>query len=58
MNDADRLAHDPAMRAVVDRGGLDRRVASTRQMGRFETGWLTSEANHRGVDISRRGASQ
>ena len=24
VNDADRLAHDPAMRAVVDRGGLDR----------------------------------
>ncbi len=33
------------MRAVVDRGGLDRRAASTSQMGRFETGWLTSEAN-------------
>lgn len=45
VNDADRLAHDPAMRAVVDRGGLDRRAASTSQMGRFETGWLTSEAN-------------
>ena len=37
VNDADRLAHDPAMRAVVDRGGLDRRAASTSQMGRFET---------------------
>jgi hypothetical protein len=35
----------PAMRAVVDRGGLDRRAASTSQMGRFEIGWLTSEAN-------------
>jgi hypothetical protein len=45
VNDADRLAHDPAMRAVVDRGGLDRHAASTSQMGRFETGWLTSEAN-------------
>ena len=45
VNDADRLAHDPAMRAVVDRGGLDRCAASTSQMGRFETGWLTSEAN-------------
>ena len=45
VNDADRLAHDPAMRAVVDRGGLDRRAASTSQMGRFETAWLTSEAN-------------
>jgi hypothetical protein len=45
VNDADRLAHDPAMRAVVDRGGLDRRAASTSQMGRFETGWLISKAN-------------
>jgi Transposase DDE domain group 1 len=45
VNDADRLAHDPAMRAVVDRGGLDRRAASTSQMGRFETAWLTSDVN-------------
>ena len=45
VNDADRLVHDPAMRAVVDRGGLDRAAASTSQMGRFETVWLTSEAN-------------
>jgi hypothetical protein len=30
---------------VVDRGGLDRRAASTSQMGRFETEWLSSEAN-------------
>ena len=33
------------MRAVVDRTGLDRQAASTSQMGRFETVWLTSEAN-------------
>ena len=45
VNDADRLAHDPAMRAVVDRNGLDQRAASTSQMGRFETAWLTSDAN-------------
>ena len=45
VNDAERLAHDPAMRAVVGRGGLDRRAASTSQMGRFETEWLTGEAN-------------
>ena len=31
---------DPAVRAVVDRSGHDRRPASTSQMGRFETGWL------------------
>jgi hypothetical protein len=45
VNDAERLAHDPAMRAVVGRDGLDRRAASTSQMGRFETAWLTSDAN-------------
>jgi len=45
VNDADRLAHDPAMRAVVGRQGLDRAVASTSQMGRFETAWLSSVAN-------------
>ena len=45
VNDAERLAHDPAMRAIVDHGGLHRQAASTSQMGRFETAWLTSEAN-------------
>ena len=35
VNDADRLAHDPATRAVVDRSGLDRQAASASQMGRF-----------------------
>ncbi len=45
VNDAERLAHDPAMRAVVDRTGLDRQSASTSQMGRFETEWLTNAAN-------------
>jgi len=45
VNDADRLAHDPAMRAVVNRQGLDRTAASTSRMGRFETAWLSSDAN-------------
>jgi hypothetical protein len=45
VNDAERLAHDPTMRAVVDRSGLDRAAASTSQMGRFEAGWLTSDVN-------------
>lgn len=45
VNDAERLAHDPAMRAVMGRQGLDRAAASTSQMGRFETGWLTGESN-------------
>jgi hypothetical protein len=33
------------MRPAVDRSGLDRAAASTSQMGRFETGSLTNEAN-------------
>jgi hypothetical protein len=45
VNDADRLARDPAMRAIVGREGTDRPAASTSQMGRFETGWLATEAN-------------
>jgi hypothetical protein len=45
VNDADRLAHDPVMRAIVGREGLDRPAASTSQMGRFETEWLATEAN-------------
>src|SRR5829696_1942697 len=40
VNDADRLAHDPAMRWAV--AG---QAASTSQMGRFETEVLTQEAN-------------
>jgi hypothetical protein len=39
VNDAERLARDPAMRAIVGRAGLDRRAASTSEMGRFETEW-------------------
>ena len=45
VNDAARLARDPAMRAIVGREGLDRPAASTSEMGRFETGWLATEAN-------------
>src|SRR5215213_807907 len=45
VNDAERLARDPAMRAVVGREGLDRSAASTSEMGRFETEWLATEAN-------------
>ncbi len=45
VNDAERLSRDPAMRAIVDRKGLDRRAASTSQMGRFETEWLATEEN-------------
>jgi hypothetical protein len=45
VNDADRLARDPAMRAIVGREGIDRQAASTSEMGRFETEWLASDAN-------------
>src|SRR4051812_31196959 len=45
VNDAERLARDPAMRAIVGREGLDRPAASTSQMGRFEAEWLPTEAN-------------
>jgi Transposase DDE domain group 1 len=45
VNDAERLARDPAMRAIVGREGLDRPAASTSEVGRFETDWLTTEAN-------------
>ncbi len=45
VNDADRLSLDPAMRTIVDSRGLDRNAASTSEMGRFETEWLTSAGN-------------
>ena len=45
VNDAERLSCDPAMRAIVNRKGLDRRAASTSQMGRFETEWLPTDDN-------------
>jgi hypothetical protein len=45
VNDAERLARDPAMRAIVGREGLGRPAASTSQMGRLETEWLAADAN-------------
>jgi len=45
VNDAERLSRDPAMRAIVDCKGLERRAASTSQMGRFETECLATEEN-------------
>src|SRR3954453_6897220 len=45
VNDAERLARDPVMCAIVGREGMDRPAASTSQMGRFETEWLASETN-------------
>jgi len=45
VNDAERLARDPVMRAIVGRDGLERDAASSSEMGRFETEWLASDAN-------------
>src|SRR4051812_16669252 len=45
VNDADRLAHDPALRWVVGGVAVTGQAASTSQMGRFETEVLSQEAN-------------
>src|SRR3954466_7969281 len=45
VNDAERLARDPAMCAIVGREGIDRRPAAGSELGRFETGWPATEAN-------------
>jgi hypothetical protein len=45
VNDAERLARDPAMRAIVGREGLARPAASSSEMGRFETAWLATGVN-------------
>jgi hypothetical protein len=39
VNDAERLARDPAMRAIVGREGLERFAASSSQMGPRPSGW-------------------
>src|SRR5208282_1841275 len=45
VNDADRLARDPAMRWIVGGRAVHDCAASASQMGRFETEWLTSGGN-------------
>jgi hypothetical protein len=45
VNDADRLGHDPAMRWIVGGKAVERGGASTSQMGRFETGLLSTNDN-------------
>ena len=45
VNDADRLAFDPAMRWVVGSRAVTQSAASASQMGRFETEVMTQEAN-------------
>ena len=45
VNDADRLGRDPTMRWVVGGRAVTDYPASTSQMGRFETGAMTSAQN-------------
>src|SRR3982751_1599697 len=45
VSDADRLAHDPALRWIVGGRAVTHKSASTSQMGRLETEVLTQEAN-------------
>src|ERR671938_2056774 len=45
VNDAERLAHDPAMRWVVGGRAVTHKAASASQMGRFETEVLGQAAN-------------
>jgi hypothetical protein len=45
VNDADRLAHDPALRWIVGGRAVTHHAASTSQMGRFETEVLAQAVN-------------
>jgi Transposase DDE domain group 1 len=45
VNDAERLAYDPAMRWIVGGRAVTHKAASASQMGRFETEVLGQEAN-------------
>ncbi len=48
-NDAEKLARDPAMQAVVGRRALEKQAASTNTLSRFETEVLVSNENLRGL---------
>src|SRR5262249_58178112 len=53
LNDAQRLRVDPALRTVVGRQARDHAVASTSEIGRFETETLTTRENlNRLMDLS------
>jgi hypothetical protein len=49
MNDADRLARDPAMRTAVSRRASGSRAAARNTLGRFETEILTTTENRRAL---------
>jgi hypothetical protein len=48
-NDAERLAQDPAMRAVISRRASERQAASTNTLSRFETEVLCNNENLEGL---------
>ena len=48
-NDAVRLSQDPAMRVIVGWQGSERKGASTSEMGRVETEFLTQEDNRQAL---------
>jgi len=48
-NDAERLARDPAMQAVIGRRALEKQAASTNTLSRFETEILVTEENLKGL---------
>jgi hypothetical protein len=48
-NDAERLAQDPAMQAVVGRRALEKQAASTNTLSRFETEVLGRDENRKGL---------
>jgi len=53
VNDADRLARDPAMRWIVGGHAVAKQAASASQIGRFETEWLAGDKNSTAlVDLS------
>ncbi|HKJ61286.1 MAG TPA: IS1380 family transposase [Hyphomicrobiales bacterium] len=45
VNDAERLARDPAMRWIVGGHAVTKQAASASQIGRFETQWLATSKN-------------
>jgi len=49
-NDAEKLARDPAMQAVVGRRALEKRAASTNTLSRFETDVLITRENEKGLE--------
>ena len=49
INDAVRLSQGPAMRVIVGWQGSERKAASTSEIGRFDTEFLTQEDNLKGL---------